>query len=241
MTAQIGYFDTLKSIARKAFLITTGVLVLSVPAWGASQDFKGTVNGNTITAGTGTVTISVGKTLTVENNSLVNQDLTTDASPVFAAVKLSRLADGDYEALRLENVPITNGNTASPYLTFYSNPGNGSNNTINTGKIYGKFDTNAYASARITFATATGVGTFTDVLTIKNGNVGIGTTTAPSMLTVAGLINMKNYTVATLPAGTRGDICYVTDALAPTFLAAIVGGGAVVSPVFFNGAAWVGF
>jgi hypothetical protein len=53
--------------------------------------------------------------------------------------------------------------------------------------------------------------------------------------------NIKNYTVATLPTGARGDIAYVTDALAPTFLATIVGGGAVVTPVFYNGTNWVGF
>lgn len=54
-------------------------------------------------------------------------------------------------------------------------------------------------------------------------------------------INLKNYTVATLPVGTRGDTAYVTDALAPTFLSIIVGGGAVVSPVFYNGTNWVGY
>lgn len=82
----------------------------------------------------------------------------------------------------------------------------------------------------------------TEVFRIDDGgNVGIGTSTIPSPLTVNGLINMKNYTVATLPAGTRGDVAYVTDALAPAFLAIIVGGGAVVTPVFFNGANWVGF
>jgi hypothetical protein len=48
------------------------------------------------------------------------------------------------------------------------------------------------------------------------------------------------YTVATLPAaGTAGRRAYVTDALAPTFLGALTGGGAVVTPVFDNGTAWV--
>lgn len=47
------------------------------------------------------------------------------------------------------------------------------------------------------------------------------------------------FTVATLPAGTQGDFAYVTDALAPAYLTAVVGGGAVVTPVFYNGAAWV--
>lgn len=54
-------------------------------------------------------------------------------------------------------------------------------------------------------------------------------------------LNLKNYTVATLPAGTRGDIAYVTDATAPTFLATLTGGGAVVTPAFYNGTNWVAF
>ena len=51
--------------------------------------------------------------------------------------------------------------------------------------------------------------------------------------------NLKNYTVATLPAGVRGDLAYVTDALAPVYLVTVVGGGAVVTPVFYDGATWV--
>lgn len=52
-------------------------------------------------------------------------------------------------------------------------------------------------------------------------------------------VNLKNYTVATLPSGTRGDLAYVTDALLPTFLATVAGGGAVVTPVFYNGTNWI--
>jgi len=47
------------------------------------------------------------------------------------------------------------------------------------------------------------------------------------------------FTVATLPAGTIGMRTYVTDALAPTFLGILVGGGAVKAPAFYNGTAWV--
>lgn len=47
------------------------------------------------------------------------------------------------------------------------------------------------------------------------------------------------YTVATLPTGTIGDRRHVTDALAPTFLATLVGGGTVVCPAFYNGTNWV--
>jgi hypothetical protein len=54
----------------------------------------------------------------------------------------------------------------------------------------------------------------------------------------------KNYTVATLPPiGSPnqkiGDRAFVTDATAPTWNGALVGGGTVFSPVFFNGTAWV--
>jgi len=52
-------------------------------------------------------------------------------------------------------------------------------------------------------------------------------------------IRLKNYTVATLPTGVQGDTAYVTDALTPTYLGVLVGGGAVVTPVFYNGTAWV--
>lgn len=48
------------------------------------------------------------------------------------------------------------------------------------------------------------------------------------------------YTVAQLPTNARrGDRAQVSDASGPTFLAAPVGGGAVVAPIFYNGAAWI--
>ena len=51
---------------------------------------------------------------------------------------------------------------------------------------------------------------------------------------------LQNYTVATLPVSpTQGQIAYVTDATAPTYLGTLTGGGSVKCPVFFNGSAWV--
>ena len=52
---------------------------------------------------------------------------------------------------------------------------------------------------------------------------------------------LTGYTVATLPAGTVGMCAYVTDALAPAWNAAVVGGGAITVRVFYNGAAWISF
>ncbi len=50
---------------------------------------------------------------------------------------------------------------------------------------------------------------------------------------------LVGYTVATLPTGVIGKRAYVTDATTPTYLGALVGGGAVTVPVFFNGTMWI--
>jgi len=92
-------------------------------------------------------------------------------------------------------------------------------------------------------------------INMSTNNVLIGTTTdsgiAGDKLQVSGAISttstikagatvrLKNYTVATLPTGVQGDTAYVTDALTPTYLGVLVGGGTVVTPVFFNGTAWI--
>ena len=52
-------------------------------------------------------------------------------------------------------------------------------------------------------------------------------------------ITTGGYNVATLPAGVTGARAYVTDATAPTWNAALTGGGAVKCPAFYNGSAWV--
>jgi len=68
----------------------------------------------------------------------------------------------------------------------------------------------------------------------------LGTTTINQAVVLNNTIQMKSYTIATLPtAGTAGRRAYVTDALAPTFLGTLTAGGAVRTPVFDNGTAWV--
>lgn len=65
--------------------------------WILSAIFAKLVNGLTLAAQAVGFTIAGGttsKTLTVEDTSLVNQDLTTDASPTFVTAKLSGLTDG---------------------------------------------------------------------------------------------------------------------------------------------------
>ena len=58
-------------------------------------------------------------------------------------------------------------------------------------------------------------------------------------LSVAGTTKTAGYTVATLPTGVTGMRAYVTNALAPSYGATVVGGGAVTIPVFYNGTNWI--
>lgn len=66
-------------------------------------------------------------------------------------------------------------------------------------------------------------------------------TVASGVVTAAVPVKLPTYTVATLPAAATagaGATAYVTDALAPTFLTAVVGGGAIPTTVFSDGTSW---
>lgn len=96
-----------------------------------------------------------------------------------------------------------------------------------------------------------------DIVALKNGTTAqtlrvYGTTTGSKYVSVRhngtnGFVDVSSgclvvgnaYTVAALPTGVAGARAWVTDASAPTFLGALTGGGAVVTPVFHNGTAWV--
>jgi hypothetical protein len=95
---------------------------------------------------------------------------------------------------------------------------------------------------RLTYNDANGsAAVYTDITLSSTGVMTITPVGAAPTVAFAAPARLKGYTVATLPAGTQGDTCFVTDALAPTFLATVVGGGAIVTPVFYNGSSWIGF
>lgn len=124
--------------------------------------------------------------------------------------------------------------------------------------ILGKVNVTAPPSGTVAYAAnyvfkeldiTSGGGAVTDAATVYIPSAPTGTETPTNRANAlhigsgsskfGGVINLKSYTVATLPAGVTGDMAYVTDATAPTYLGTLTGGGAVVCPVFYNGTAWV--
>lgn len=108
-----------------------------------------------------------------------------NSSGAIAGAKLSLLtnSDSDSEMLRIEAKPVTDlGYSPQNQVVFYSPTITTS--TYNAAKIYSTFDGNGYVYGRLTLASPTGEGTWTDVLSVKNGNVGIGDITPAALFTV---------------------------------------------------------
>ena len=82
-------------------------------------------------------------------------------------------------------------------------------------------------------------------IVIGYGAIGHGSNTTtiggPSTVKtyITGIVTTSGYTVASLPAGVLGARAFVTDAVSPTFLGTLTGGGSSFCPVVYNGAAWI--
>jgi len=90
---------------------------------------------------------------------------------------------------------------------------------------------------------STGVGLLieSDISSTTNTPIKVTDYTGSELFSInrLGLLKVGVFTVATLPTPTGTAYATVTDALAPTYMATVVGGGAVVTPVFYNGTNWV--
>lgn len=111
------------------------------------------------------------------------------------------------------------------------------NNTFNTGSLNSNVGMNFQGG----FGTS-----YNNTANTFNALLSVGTLTANRSIIIPDdggtiALKLKPYTVSTLPTGVTGDTAYVTDALTPTYLGIIVGGGSVVTPVFYNGTNWVSF
>jgi len=186
----------------------------------------------------------------------------TDASALHKTGGLNELFDGIKSANNTGN-SIINGFTLTNSGTFGSRVINGVSNSSgdfmrvdvsssgraifvnNSSSTAAVSVSNISGSAGVSFlanAEATSTGNFFEgrnILTTTFSVDKLGLVSGTSFVATSGTIRLKNYTVATLPAGVQGDTAYVTDATAPTYLGTLTGGGSVVCPVFYNGTAWV--
>jgi len=118
----------------------------------------------------------------------------------------------------------------SEILLLNDTPTTGSAISINDGDIeIAKSDYSIPADNRLKFKTPTVTTTTYIPARSVAGNYMVNTTSETT------------YTVSTLPAGVLNDMAIVTDALSPTFLTPVAGGGggAVVCTVWHNGTTWV--
>jgi hypothetical protein len=180
-----------------------------------------------INASTGSILVELdGLTVIANSNSIVRQQIVNLSSGTSASVAYTLVN----EANQRSSISMVGSNfTAVPgiasSLVLYNE---GYNNTFNV--VDGNFgfdwwtdegDSHNLASTSKMNLSASGN------LTLISGN-----TTAQTVIT-------SGYTVSTLPSGEIGMRTYVTDAVTPTYLGALSGGGAVIAPVFYNGVAWV--
>jgi hypothetical protein len=78
------------------------------------------------------------------------------------------------------------------------------------------------------------------VLQLQTANTTALNIDSSQNLTSTGWIKFPVYTVSTLPtAGQSGRRAFVSNALTPVVLSAVVGGGAITVPVFDNGTSWI--
>jgi hypothetical protein len=76
-------------------------------------------------------------------------------------------------------------------------------------------------------------------LQTNNGTTALTLDTSQNA-TFVGWLKFPVYTVATLPtAGSAGRRAFVSNALTPVALSAVVGGGAITVPVYDNGTTWI--
>lgn len=164
------------------------------------------------------------------NYAFNNQIVIT--SPANGSLLFNNWAQTGFSKLQFGSDAAT---ASTPIIDFGSIVAGTSNTAGGDATITGSQSTGNAAGGSIIFQTSPAGGSGTS----QNALVTAMTINSAAATIHAGVVRFKGYTVAGLPAGTIGDNAYVTDALAPTFLGTAVGGGAVVSKVFYNGSAWV--
>jgi len=173
--------------------------------------------------------------LAIGSNSLVNI-ISSGASTAIGTNAGRFISDKTTSATSITNSillgyrtsPLANSQTNQIVIGYDAN-GLGSNTTV----IGNSSTINTWLGGNVLIGTTTDSGIVGDKLQVS------GAISTTSTIKAGATVRLKNYTVATLPIGIQGDTAYVTDATAPTYLGLLIGGGSIVTPVFYNGTAWV--
>ena len=145
-------------------------------------------------------------------------------------------------AAKLDYTGAFNLITSTPYFYFNSLVGI---TTDGANILAQRFTTNAQTFRLYNTYTSTSLGEWLSVDWSTTANTATIATKANgagvvrTLATGNPLVISTGYTVSTLPTGVVGMRAYVTDALLPTYLGTLTGGGTVKCPVFYNGTAWV--
>jgi hypothetical protein len=110
---------------------------------------------------------------------------------------------------------------------YFSKSGNGGISRLSKNNLISETDYKLELPAAIS-------GTYTIPISINGVKAGID----GNIVIPIGNVDTV-YTVSTLPTGVLNDMATVSDAIAPTYLGALTGGGSVVCPVWHNGTNWV--
>ena len=185
--------------------------------------------------------------LTVWNNGKGN--ISSNTSFGSAALNSNTTGSGNTAigANALDEVSTNSNNTGLGTSAMQFN--NSGSDNVAVGYNAGRFDNLGdginQAQSVLIGSGSKGTRTSTNEIAIGYNVQGSGSNTATignasiTKTVLRGVIQQTTYTVATLPAGAIGQFAIVTDAVSPTYLGTLTGGGSVVCPVFYNGTAWV--
>jgi hypothetical protein len=246
--------------------VTNGSGAISLGNTGVLSNIAGT--GITVSSATGDVTVAIDNTVatltgtqTLQNKTLDNTNTVTLLDTLFtlqdnidntkqAQFQLSTIGTGTTRTYTLQNqsgtIALLNGAQTFTGVNIFSNATISVGSSTATGTMQFAYGATLSGNTKTVEIATNGVSGSTTAITIGStfGTTvtayGNWTFNTPISVASGGTGTGVAYTVATLPAaGTQGRRAWVTDALAPTFGAAVVGGGAVVIPVFDNGTAWI--